>query len=129
MVMARVARRARRPHDVNEATQRKLSNLLGLGLRGRLVVVGVQQVRTAASKGSLVLAVVARDASRHSLDKVLPLLRARRIEVIEGMSAVELGATVGRESTAAVGVVDRQLASGIRSLVGGGSKEPEGRTR
>ena len=34
-----------------------------------------------------------------------------------------------RESTAAVGVVDRQLASGIRSLVDGGSAEPEGRAR
>ena len=33
--------------------------LLGLGLRGRLVVVGVNQVRDAAMRGTLVLAVVA----------------------------------------------------------------------
>ena len=90
----RAATRATPPRSVNEVVQRKLSNLLGLGLRGRLVVVGVQQVRTAATKGSLVLAVVASDASRHSLDKVLPLLRARRIQIIEWISAVALGAIV-----------------------------------
>jgi ribosomal protein L7Ae-like RNA K-turn-binding protein len=33
------------------------------------------------------------------------------------VSAAELGAAVGRESTAAVGIVDRQLAKGIRDIV------------
>jgi ribosomal protein L7Ae-like RNA K-turn-binding protein len=114
---------------VDERTAQKLANLLGLGLRGRLVVVGVQQVRTAAMRGALRLAVVAPDASRHSLDKVVPLLRARRIAMIEGPSAAALGSAVGRESTAAVGVVDAQLARGVRALVGTGSAESEGRAR
>ncbi len=98
-------------------TTRKLLRLLGVGLNGRLVVVGVQQVRDAAQRGKLKLAVYAPDASRHSLDKVLPMLRAKRIRLIEGPAATELGAAVGRESTAAVGVVDAQLARGIRALV------------
>ena len=98
-------------------TSRKLLRLLGIGLNGRLVVVGVQQVRDAAQKGKLRLAVIAPDASRNSLDKVVPMLNAKHIRVIEGPSATELGAAVGRESTAAVGVVDPQLASGIRALV------------
>jgi len=85
--------------------------------RQELVVVGVQQVRDAAQRGKLRLAVVAPDASRHSLDKVVPMLRAKNIRMIEGPSATELGATFGRESTAAVGVVDLQLARGIRALV------------
>ena len=99
------------------AMSRKLLRLLGVGLNGRLVVVGVQLVRDAAQRGTLELAVIAPDASRNSLDKVVPMLRAKRIRMIEGPSASELGAAVGRESTAAVGVVDPQLARGIRALV------------
>ena len=98
-------------------TARKLLRLLGVGMNGRLVIVGVQQVRDAAQRGKLKLAVIAPDASHNSLDKVVPMLRAKRIRLIEGPSAAELGAAVGRESTAAVGVVDAQLARGIRALV------------
>ena len=43
-------------------------------------------------------AVVASDASRNSLDKVVPLLNARRVRFVEVPSAAELGAAVGRES-------------------------------
>ena len=102
---------------MNPATSRKLLRLLGIGMNGRLVVVGVQQVRDAAQRGKLKLAVIAPDASRNSLDKVVPMLQAKRIRVIEGPTAAELGAAFGRESTAAVGVVDLQLARGIRALV------------
>ena len=104
-------------------TSRKLLRLLGIGRNGRLVIVGVQQVRDAAQRGKLKLAVIAPDASRHSLDKVVPMLRAKKIRVIEGPSATELGAAFGRESTAAVGVVDLQLARGIRALVGSAPRE------
>ncbi|HKS07500.1 MAG TPA: ribosomal L7Ae/L30e/S12e/Gadd45 family protein [Gemmatimonadaceae bacterium] len=89
-------------------------SLIGLGVRARTVVVGVAQVRAAALRGRLVLAVLAPDASEHSRAKVLPLLTARHIGCIEGPSAAELGQVVGRESTAAVGVTDASLAQGIR---------------
>ena len=98
------------------ARERKLLGLIGLGVRGRGVVVGVEQVRDAARRGKLALVIVAPDASRHSLDKVVPLLRARRIRYVAGPPAAVLGAAVGRESTAAVGVVDPQLARGIRAV-------------
>ncbi|MEP6690174.1 MAG: ribosomal L7Ae/L30e/S12e/Gadd45 family protein [Gemmatimonadaceae bacterium] len=97
-------------------SQRKLLGLIGLGVRARTAVVGVEQVRDAAKRDKLALAVVAPDASRHSLDKVVPLLKAKRIRTIEGPTAAELGAAVGRESTAAVGIVDRNLARGIRAV-------------
>jgi len=63
--------------------------LVGLGLRGQLVVVGVDRVRDAAKK----------------------------VKVIEGPGAVALGRAVGREQTAAIGIIDRQLAKGIRGLM------------
>jgi len=87
-----------------------------LGFRGRLVVVGVEQVRAEVKKGTVRLAVVAHDASRHSREKVLPLLRAKGIDIIEVMSADELGAACGREQTAAVGITDAGLARGVRAI-------------
>lgn len=96
-----------------EASQ-KIVKLLGLGARGRLVVVGAEQVRSAAKKGKLAIAVVASDASENSRDKVLSVLKAKNIRVIEGISAADLGAAFGREATAAVGVLDAALARGIR---------------
>jgi ribosomal protein L7Ae-like RNA K-turn-binding protein len=87
-----------------------------LGFRGRLLVVGVEQVRAEAKKGTLSLAIVAHDTSRHSRDKVLPLLKAKNVDVIEVLSADELGAAVGREQTAAVGITDAGLARGVRAI-------------
>ena len=95
----------------------KLLRLLGLGVRGRGALVGVDRVREAALKGTLVLAVVAPDASHHSLEKVRPLLAAKRIRVVEGPSSTELGHAVGREATAVVGIVDRNLAKGILQVL------------
>jgi ribosomal protein L7Ae-like RNA K-turn-binding protein len=98
------------------AVEARILGLVGLGVRSRRVVVGVEMVRAAAKKGTLVLAIVAPDASRHSRDKVLPLLAAKGVQVIEGPSAAALGAAAGRESTAAVGVIDRDLARGISGI-------------
>lgn len=108
-----------------DVAQRVLG-LLGLGVRGRRAVVGVELVREAAKRGTLELAVIAPDASRHSLAKVTPLLQAKRVRIIEGPAATQLGAAVGRESTAAVGVVDRNLARGILAIVDGAPASPIG---
>lgn len=105
---------------MERAVADRLLRLIGLGARARNVVVGVEQVRQAAKRGSLHIAVVAPDASANSRDKIVPLLRARRIKFVEGPTAAELGAAVGREQTAAVGVTDRQLARGISDLAEAG---------
>jgi ribosomal protein L7Ae-like RNA K-turn-binding protein len=104
--------------NVDAATERRLLGLLGLGLRSRGAVVGVERVRDAAKRGRLAAAVVAPDASKHSRDKVLPLLAARKIPVVEGPNAAALGAVCGREATAVVGIVDHDLARGVKALAG-----------
>jgi ribosomal protein L7Ae-like RNA K-turn-binding protein len=91
--------------------------LIGLGARGSLVAVGVERVREAIRRGKVHVALVAPDASRHSRDKVVPMLRAKGVFYVEGPSAAELGTAVGRESTAVVGIVDRDLARGVRALL------------
>jgi ribosomal protein L7Ae-like RNA K-turn-binding protein len=96
--------------------QRKLLGLIGLGVRGRGAVIGVERVRDAAKRGKLHLAIAASDASSNSLDKVVPLLQARGISVLVGPPGAELGAAAGRETTAVVGIVDKGLAKGIRAI-------------
>jgi ribosomal protein L7Ae-like RNA K-turn-binding protein len=107
--------------SLSDQDRGRLLRLVGLGVRGRGAVIGVEQVREGAKKNKVAFAVVAMDASRHSLDKVIPLLNARRVRFVEVPSAAELGGAVGRETTAVVGIVDRQLAKGIRELVESGS--------
>jgi len=114
---------------VNDVTRQRLLRLIGLGVRSRGAVVGVQQVRQAAKKGNLVFAVIAPDASHNSLDKLVPLLQARGVRYAESVTATELGAAVGRESTAAVGIVDRQLAKGIRDIVESADSDVAGSDR
>ena len=107
---------------MESATRARLLRLVGLGVRARGAIVGVEQVREAVKKNKVAFAIVASDASRHSLDKVVPLLNARRVRFMEVPSAAELGGVAGRESAAVVGIVDRQLAKGIRALVESGSE-------
>ena len=102
---------------MNDAVAKKVLGLAGLGVRGRLAVIGVDRVREAAQKGTLKLAIVALDASKNSLDKVVPLLEAKKVRIIDGISAASLGAAVGRDVTAVIGIVDAQLAKGIRGIV------------
>ena len=102
---------------MNQGVRQRVFRLLGLGIRSRGAIVGVQQVREAAKGNKLAFAVVAADASSNSLDKIVPLLNARRVRFIEVPSSAELGAAVGRDQTAVVGIVDRQLAAGVRELV------------
>lgn len=101
---------------MDAATERRVLGLIGLGIRARNAVVGVEQVRLAARKGQLALAVVAPDASPNSRKKLLPLLTAKRIPVREGPGAATLGAAAGRDMTAAVGITDASLARGVRKL-------------
>ena len=107
---------------MDDAARGRLLRLVGLGIRSRGAVVGVERVREGIRKDKVALAIVAVDASRNSLDKIVPLLNARRVRFIEIPSATELGGVAGRESAAVVGIVDRQLAKGIRELVESGSE-------
>jgi ribosomal protein L7Ae-like RNA K-turn-binding protein len=87
--------------------------LLGLGARAGTVVVGTSGVRAALQRGDVGLVVVASDFSERTADKVVRLAEATGIRVLSGPSAVELGRSVGRGRVQALGVRDRNLATGI----------------
>ena len=77
----------------------------------------------AAQRGQLACVLVAPDASPNGRQKIVPLLRARGIEMIEAFDARTLGAAVGRETTTAVGILDAHLANGVRKLVQAGPSQ------
>ena len=116
MRRTRRTRPAGRTRSVEDAVARQVLRLVGLGVRSRGAVVGVERVREAARRGKLSLALLATDASKHSLSKVVPLLAARRVRVVNAVKATALGHAVGRDQTTVVGIIDRQLAQGIREL-------------
>lgn len=103
-------------HDADTpdlAQDSKLLRLIGLGARGGLVSIGVELTRKAVLSNGVHVAILAADVSRHSKDKIVPLLLARGVSMIEMASASALGRAVGREATAVVGVLDAKLARGI----------------
>jgi ribosomal protein L7Ae-like RNA K-turn-binding protein len=114
---------------IDAAAKRQILGLVGLGIRGRLAVVGVQQVRDAAKRGRLKIALVASDASQNSLDKVISLLPRRGVRTFEDFSAAELGAVAGRESVAVIGVSDAGIARGIIGVISGDAEEVDGAGR
>ena len=102
---------------MNEDKRQRVIRLLGLGVRSRGALVGLEMVRNAARQGKVGFVAVAHDVSKNSLDKLVPLLQARQISFMQDISSEELGLLAGRPRTAAIGVTDAQLAKGIRDLV------------
>ncbi len=88
--------------------------MIGLGLRAGKVVVGTGGVRRELQRSGLVLVIVASDASQRTGEKVVRLAKAKRVPVVIGPDASELGAGLGRGSVQVVGVRDLDLASGVR---------------
>ena len=93
-----------------------LAALLGLGARGRRVVIGVAGVRARLQQDRLTAVVIAADASPRTREKVERLAVARGVPVLVGPTATRLGARLGRPPVQTVGVSDRALARGLMRL-------------
>jgi len=91
----------------------RITRLLGLGLRAGNVVVGVAGVRAGLQRGKLTCVVLAQDAGPRTIEKVARLADARKIPVLRGPAADELGMALGRPPVQAVGVTDTALARGL----------------
>ena len=91
----------------------RITRLFGLGLRAGNVVVGVAGVRAGLQRGKLTCVVLAQDAGPRTIEKVARLADARKIPVLRGPAADELGMALGRPPVQAVGVTDTALARGL----------------
>jgi ribosomal protein L7Ae-like RNA K-turn-binding protein len=95
-----------------------IAGLLGLGLRAGQVVIGVDAVRGALQAGKCACVVVAADVTRRAEDKVLRLARAKKVPLVQGPEAAELGARLGRPPVMVAGIRDRALAAGVLDAAG-----------
>jgi ribosomal protein L7Ae-like RNA K-turn-binding protein len=93
-----------------------LLGLIGLGYRGRRIVVGVDAVRKELQAGKCFCVVLAEDASPRAREKVVRLAGAKGVRLLPGPSAAAIGAQLGKPPVMAVGVRDRALASGMAQL-------------
>jgi ribosomal protein L7Ae-like RNA K-turn-binding protein len=93
-----------------------LLGLIGLGYRGRRIVVGVDGVRRELQAGECWCVVVAEDASPRAVEKVVRLAAAKGVPLLPGPSAAAIGAQLGKPPVMAVGVRDRALAGGMVQL-------------
>ena len=93
-----------------------LLGLIGLGYRGRRIVVGVDGVRKELQAGKCWCVVVAADASPRAIEKVARLAAAKGVPLVPGPRAAAIGLQLGKPPVMAVGVRDRELASGMVQL-------------
>ncbi len=106
-----------------EAEERAL-NLLGIALRGGRLEVGTTSVKESARRGDLSGAVIAADAGGNARDRVLPLLEATGVPVVEAADGEALGAALGRDRTVIVGLTDPGLAGEVLdALTGNGDAD------
>ncbi len=101
---------------MDETQAKRVLGLIGLGVRGRLAIVGVDRVREAVKGGKVFVAVVAADASPNSRQKIDGLLAGRAVPTLYVDTSDMLGQSVGRDATTVIGVVDRNLADGILAI-------------
>lgn len=95
-----------------------IAGLLGLGVRSGRVMIGVDRVRQGLQDGRVDCVVLASDAAGRVEPKVVRLARARGVPLIEGPSAIELGAAVGKPPVMVVGVQGRDLVVGMIGQAG-----------
>ncbi len=91
----------------------RLLGLLGLGRRSGAVLLGVDRVRAGLQAGTVRCLVVASDLSPRARDKVVRLARARRVPLLAGPSADQMGARLGTPAVMVVGVLDQALTRGL----------------
>jgi ribosomal protein L7Ae-like RNA K-turn-binding protein len=94
----------------------RLLGLIGLGYRGRRIVVGVDAVRKELQAGKCWCVVVAEDASPRAMEKVVRLATAKGVPLVPGPRAAAMGTQLGKPPVMAVGVRDRALAGGMVQL-------------
>jgi ribosomal protein L7Ae-like RNA K-turn-binding protein len=73
----------------------------------------VDAVRKELQAGRCRCVVVAEDASRRAVEKVVRLAAAKGVPLVPGPNAAAIGAQLGRPPVMAAGVRDRALADGM----------------
>jgi ribosomal protein L7Ae-like RNA K-turn-binding protein len=91
----------------------RVLGMIGLARRAGRAVIGSDAVKEAARQGHLAAVVVATDAGPNARKRVVPLLVALGVPIVECGDRGSLGRSVGRAPVATVGIRDARLATRI----------------
>ena len=89
----------------------KVNRLLGLARRARKLAVGATEVEQQLKKQRVKLLIFAEDVSANSRRKLLELVPG--CPVVTYSTVAELGALLGREKVAVLGLLEPHFAKGI----------------
>jgi ribosomal protein L7Ae-like RNA K-turn-binding protein len=89
----------------------KVRSFVGLAVRSRSLAVGREACKRAARQGSLHLLLLADDAGQSAARDCGAGPQTRTVQ--SGFDKRGLGALLGRESVAAIGITDADLAAGL----------------
>lgn len=92
-------------------------NLVGLTRRAGRAVIGTKAVREAARRGTLSLALVARDAGDNARSRVVPGFESTGTPWLLCGSREALGRAIGRDRAVVVGIADVRLAQRISQIL------------
>lgn len=91
--------------------------LVGLTRRAGRAVIGTKAVREAARRGSLSLALIARDAGDNARSRVVPVFDATGTPWLPCGSNAALGRSIGRGRAVVIGIADARLANRMRQIL------------
>lgn len=91
--------------------------LVGLTRRAGRAVLGTKAVREAARRGSLSLALVARNAGNNARSRVVPVFEATGTPWLPCGSSETLGRAIGRDRAVVIGIEDTRLAGRMKEIL------------
>ena len=93
--------------------QNKILSLLGIVMRGRNLVSGEFQTETGVKNGSVMLVIIAEDASANTKKLFKDKCSFYEVPVYEFGTKQELGRAIGKDIRSSLGVCDVGLADAI----------------
>lgn len=103
-------------HRPQEDPREKLRVLVGLGMRARTLTVGSRDTRAALHRGEIRLVIVAEDGSERDRERIERICAEQHVTCFRLGSRDEWGQWLGRNSVAAAGMRDANLAEAIEKL-------------
>lgn len=88
---------------------------LGLAQKAGKLVSGDWAVRDSLKQKKIKLIVLATDASQNSKKEVYQLARSQKIEIIEEITACEIGSAIGKGKRICAGILDINFVNLLKS--------------
>ncbi|VDN45919.1 K-turn RNA binding protein [Petrocella atlantisensis] len=99
-------------------TLNNIFSMIGLAMKAGKVLSGEFSVETGIKNSSVLLCIIASDASDNTKKKFTNMCAYRQIKMITLGDKISLGKAIGKEYRATIGIVDEGFANAILSKVG-----------